>query len=178
MTAIRKFAICALVVPLCLWLQGCSTPKTHISETEWLSDRLLALAVQDGPLALDEVAQTLQVQLSDYEDIRWAMSGWAHVLRRKSPETRPIISIWLSEPRPQNPRQALWVVFDASTCLSLEAMGQKIGQSVVQRYFPGFADVRGGWLTLLEWEGQSTSSELMAPMGCSRRFEIYKTRRE
>jgi hypothetical protein len=179
MTDIRKSAVCALVVSLCLWLQGCSTAKTKISETERLSNQILSLAMQDKPLELHEVAQTLQVRLSDYEDINsWALSGWTYMLHRKSPETRPINSIWLSEPTAQHPRQVLWVVFDPSTCLSLEAMGQRVGQSVVQRYFPGFADVRGGWLTLLEWEGQSTSSELMAPLGCSRRFQIYKTQRK
>lgn len=176
---IQKSAVCALVVTLCLWLQGCSTPKTQVSETERLSNGLLALAMQDKPLQLHEVAQTLQVRLTDYEDTNnLAPSGWAYMLHRKSPETRPINSIWLSEPSAQNPRQVLWVVFDPSTCLSLEALGERGGQSVAQRYFPGFADVRGAWLTLLEWEGKSTSSELMAPLGCSRRFEIYKAWRK
>ena len=179
MTAIRKSAVCALVVALYLWLQGCSTPKTEISETERLSNQLLSLAMQDKPLELHEVAQTLQVRLDDYEDTNnWALSGWTYMLHRKSPDTRPVNSIWLSDATALHPRQVLWVVFDASTCLSLEAMGQRVGQSIVQRYFPGFADVRGAWLTLLEWEGQSTSSELIAPLGCSRRFEIYKTQRK
>jgi len=156
MTAIRKSAVCALVVTLCLWLQGCSTPKTQISETERLSNQLLSLAMQDKPLELHEVAQTLEVRLADYEDTNnWALSGWTYMLHRKSSETRPINSIWLSEPTAQHPRQVLWVVFDPSTCLLLSgvrrcarwvAHSSRMGGAVnVQRTYgaPGvFASIR------------------------------------
>ena len=75
----------------------------------------------------DDAATALiqRLRLADYKDTNnWAPSGWTYMLHRKSFETRPINSIWLSVP---SPRQVLWVVFDSYTCLSLEAMGERVG---------------------------------------------------
>lgn len=166
-----------LVATLVLCLAGCAASPKPLSETDRLSYGLWELTTQDDALTLEQVAQALHIQLSDYEDNTWAYRhlGWTNVLSRKSPETKPVLSISLAKTRGQADGQTLWVTFDSSTCLSLEDIGRLVGQDVVQSYMQGYADVRGAWLTFLEWEGQIVSNELGAPLGCSRNFKIYKT---
>jgi len=187
MTLLRiSIAACAIMT-----ITACTTVDPAARQADSVIDGIWALTTKPRPIAREDILSAFGLRLSDYSEgfnneRSVQLNGWQyHISLPRGIQAiedghHPIVSVVLTkvieEHRPPIAKkyQVLRLVLQPDACISADNISRRVGVESKRVYFPGFADVRGGWFNKVTWHTDAMVGTVSLGDGCLMYVEVRK----